>query len=227
VLYLSNNQLTSLPPEIGQLTALGMLYLNNNQLTNLPKEIAGLKKLEVCVLEDNKLQQLPTTMQELRKLRELTLHGNEALGLSAELLGPTYDRSFISGGDPPANPRKILSFYFRIDTRGVALNEFKLILVGRGGVGKTTLVEKLVNDKYRKFPKTPGVKITQWPIKVGRAEARGHVWDFGGQEIMHGTHRFFMTQRAIYLVLVTAREGTEDADAEYWLSLTNPVFCRQ
>jgi len=46
-----------------------------------------------------------------------------------------------------------------------------------------------------------------------------HIWDFGGQEIMHGTHRFFMTERALYLVLISGREGTEDHDAEYWLSL--------
>ncbi len=36
---------------------------------------------------------------------------------------------------------------------------------------------------------------------------------------MHGTHRFFMTERALYLVLISGREGTEDHDAEYWLSM--------
>src|SRR5262249_15050958 len=50
-------------------------------------------------------------------------------------------------------------------------------------------------------------------------DVRAHVWDFGGQEIMHNTHRFFMTERALYLVLISGREGTEDRDAEYWLSL--------
>ena len=86
-------------------------------------------------------------------------------------------------------------------------------------MGKTTLVEKLVTGKFQKFERTPGIKITQWPVKIARAEVRAHVWDFGGQEIMHGTHRFFMTERALYVVLVSGREGTEDQDAEYWLSL--------
>jgi internalin A len=99
------------------------------------------------------------------------------------------------------------------------LNEFKLILVGRGGVGKTTLVHRLVTDKYKEFKRTPGIRITKWPSKVDDEEVRAHVWDFGGQEIMHGTHRFFMTERALYLILISGREGTEDRDAEYWLSL--------
>src|SRR5207248_697025 len=61
--------------------------------------------------------------------------------------------------------------------------------------------------------------ITRWPLKIDGDDVQAHVWDFGGQEIMHGTHRFFMTERALYLVLISPRESTEDHDAEYWLSL--------
>jgi internalin A len=99
------------------------------------------------------------------------------------------------------------------------LNEFKLVLIGRGGVGKTTLVHRLVTGNYKEFKRTPGINITQWPIIIGGHSGRAHIWDFGGQEIMHGTHRLFMTERALYLVLVSGREGTEDHDAEYWLSM--------
>ncbi len=35
------NQLTALPPEIGQLTNLQTLYLGDNQLTTLPPEIGN------------------------------------------------------------------------------------------------------------------------------------------------------------------------------------------
>ena len=46
-----------------------------------------------------------------------------------------------------------------------------------------------------------------------------NIWDFGGQEIMHATHQFFLTQRSLYLLVINGREGGEDADAEYWLKL--------
>jgi Leucine-rich repeat (LRR) protein len=39
---LNNNQLTALPPEIGQLTNLRGLALDGNQLTALPRELADL-----------------------------------------------------------------------------------------------------------------------------------------------------------------------------------------
>jgi internalin A len=100
-----------------------------------------------------------------------------------------------------------------------SLNEFKLVLVGRGGVGKTTLVNRLATDDYKEFQRTPGVHITQWSMTVDSDAVNAHVWDFGGQEIMHGTHRFFMTERALYVVLISGREGREDHDAEYWLSM--------
>ena len=48
---------------------------------------------------------------------------------------------------------------------------------------------------------------------------RLHVWDFGGQEILHATHQFFLTERTIYLLVLSGREGNATQDAEYWLQL--------
>jgi hypothetical protein len=45
------------------------------------------------------------------------------------------------------------------------------------------------------------------------------IWDFGGQEIMHATHQFFLTEKSLYLLVLNGREGDEDRDAEYWLKL--------
>jgi internalin A len=67
-------------------------------------------------------------------------------------------------------------------------------------------------------------------VTVDGEEVRLHVWDFGGQEILHATHQFFLTERSLYFVVLSGREGGEDADAEYWLKLVasfgggSPVF---
>ena len=63
---LSDNQLTSVPTEIGQLTSLTDLYLYGNQLTSVPAEIAQLSLLEQLWLSGNRLKSVPAAIRELR-----------------------------------------------------------------------------------------------------------------------------------------------------------------
>jgi GTPase SAR1 family protein len=41
-----------------------------------------------------------------------------------------------------------------------------------------------------------------------------HFWDFGGQEIMHATHQFFLSKRSLYILVL---DGRRDEKTEYWL----------
>ena len=116
-----------------------------------------------------------------------------------------------------ASPADILDYYFRPKR---PLLEAKLILVGRGAVGKTSLVNRLVYNTFGKEKKTEGIKITGWDMPLpGGERVHLNVWDFGGQEIMHATHQFFLTRRSLYLLVLSGREGSADRDAEYWLKL--------
>jgi len=207
LLSLANLGLKTVPSWVRRLKHLTHLYLDSNDIAQLPDWIAELSELESLDLDGNNLATLPASLAELKALKELSIEENPALGLPSE----------ITDGN---NAKKILDYHFRVVSAiPRPLNEFKLIVVGRGGVGKTTLVHRLVTDEYEEFKRTPGIKITKWPVKIDGEEVQAHTWDFGGQEIMHGTHRFFMTERALYLVFISGREGTEDHDAEYWLSM--------
>jgi len=73
-LSLNWNQLTTLPPEIGKLINLEDLYLNNNQLTTLPPEIGNLKKLKELILSHNQLTTLPPEIGNLKNLNYLALY---------------------------------------------------------------------------------------------------------------------------------------------------------
>ena len=66
VLSLVDNQLTSLPAEIGQLTSLEELWLRDNKLTSVPAEIGRLTSLRGLNLERNQLTTLPAAIRELR-----------------------------------------------------------------------------------------------------------------------------------------------------------------
>ncbi|KAF6327650.1 leucine rich repeat and sterile alpha motif containing 1 [Rhinolophus ferrumequinum] len=77
VLDLHDNQLTALPEDIGQLTALQVLNVEKNQLTYLPHSIGNLTQLQTLNVKDNKLKELPGTLGELRSLRTLDISENE------------------------------------------------------------------------------------------------------------------------------------------------------
>jgi len=219
-LSLHQNRLTSVPPELDQLINLTVLCLDQNQLTSVPEFIAKLVSLERIDLNDNALKALPEFLGFLPKLKALLLHGNEHLGISAEILGPTDQE--VNNGAVPAKPQEILDYYFRV--RGgdrTPLNEAKLILVGFGAVGKTSLVNRLIHNQFDpQSQKTEGIQITPWDVCLNDTETvKLHVWDFGGQEIMHSTHQFFLTERSLYVLVLNGRQGHEDTDAEYWLEL--------
>lgn len=207
-LAIANLGLTSVPDWLLHLKKLTRLHLHGNNLTELPDWLCELHKLEYLDVSVNNLMGLPDSLRQLKSLRTLCVDRNPGLNIPIEI---------IDSG----SAQKLLDYYFRTLTTGTSqpLNEFKLILVGRGLVGKTTLVHRMSSGKFKKFDRTPGINITKWPRKIDGDDVHAHIWDFGGQEIMHGTHRFFMTERALYLVLISGREGTEDYDAEYWLSM--------
>jgi internalin A len=170
------------------------------------------------------LSVLPSEIRHLKSLKGIYLHGNDDLSLPLELLGPTWSEVY-SSKEEPSDVVSILDYYFRAREQSSPLNEAKLILVGFGAVGKTSLVEQLVHGRFDPAErKTEGIAITDWDLRLHDEESvRLHVWDFGGQEIMHATHQFFLTKRSLYLLVLAGRQGREDADAEYWLSLIDSL----
>ena len=216
-LYLQSNRINKISPVIGQLSKLRLLGIHDNHIVELPDTLGNLSNLEELFLSDNQLVEIPDSLTSLHLLKRLYLHGNKELGLPTELLGPTFAESFI---DENTNVGDVFEYYLRIRANGRALNEAKLILVGKGAVGKTSLVKKLIHNTFvAGEAKTEGINIEQWPLEVKGDKIRLNVWDFGGQEIMHATHQFFLTERSLYLLVLNGREGQEDAEAEYWLKL--------
>ena len=65
MLNLSNNELTSLPSSIGDLSKLCKLFLSNNGLTSLPSSIGNLSKLQILYVSDNELTFLPESISQL------------------------------------------------------------------------------------------------------------------------------------------------------------------
>lgn len=217
-LYLGGNQISTIPDSLARLTNLRNIGLSENQISAIPRSLASLKKLEWLDLSENRLTTVPDSLAGLSALSALFLHGNPGLGVPDEILGPK-SREFFNG-KPAKPPREILAYLSGIgDAR--PLNEAKLIMVGQGSVGKSSLVEKLVTGKFKPGKRaTEGIKISDWTCQLSAKDrVMVHIWDFGGQEMMHATHQFFLTQRSLYLLVLNRRQGGIDRGADYWFRL--------
>ena len=106
------------------------------------------------------------------------------------------------------------------------LLEAKILFIGQGSVGKTSLVRRLILNEFRiSETKTDGISIdhlqinNQSDIENQQSKVQLNIWDFGGQEIMHATHQFFLTRRSLYLLVLNSRLTQEENRVEYWLKI--------
>ena len=234
-LYLSGNQLSKLPESLGKLINLAELYLWKNQLSELPESLGKLTNLTLLNLSDNQLSEPLKSLIKLTKLTELYLWKNQLSELP-ESLGNLTNLTLLSLSDNPLlkppievaeeGIEKIRKYFQQLKEEGVDyIYEAKLLIVGEGGAGKTTLAKKIDNPKYKlreREKSTEGIDIIKYSFPILDKEGKKrnfkvNIWDFGGQEIYHATHQFFLTKRSLYTLVADTRK--EDTDFYYWLNV--------
>jgi small GTP-binding protein len=200
-LFLFGNQLTELPPELFQLNNLTSLDLLGNQLTALPPELFQLNNLTSLLLDRNQLTSLPPEIAQLPKLEWLEVSDNP-------LISPPYELA-VQGISA------IREYFAEVEGETKEVAEVKVILVGEGASGKTSLVKQLHGGRFDPHEATThGIRIKQWQPASSCQQIRCNLWDFGGQEIMHATHQFFLSRRSLYVLVL---DGRRDERPEYWL----------
>ncbi|OOG79041.1 leucine-rich repeat domain-containing protein, partial [Flavobacterium sp. A45] len=236
VLNIWSNQIRDISP-LKKLTQLVHLDLSENQISDITP-IKNLLGLEILFLDRNKISEI-NILKNLTQLTLLVLENNlisdfrplEQHIKTINIISETekqYDSEngvFISNNIATIPPvevieqgNDIVSQYFEDAKKyGLkALNECKLIFVGDGGLGKTSLMKKIVGLPFTAETTTHGINKKSWNevINKNQEKIKVNLWDFGGQHIQHSLHQFFLTEKVIYILLLDPRN---DANAMYWL----------
>jgi internalin A len=203
-------------------------------LQRWPSALWKLASLEELYLEDNNLTDFPYAISLLPRLRLLDLRGNQIGELPAWILNlpiPVrwFDGALDEGINVFDNPLQaptpevleqgaisLRAYYGSLGGDRLELGEARLLLVGEGSSGKTSLVRALLGEDFRiDESQTRGVSIRHLELQASRQTSlRLRLWDFGGQEIMHATHQFFLSRRSLYVLVL---DGRRDEETEYWL----------
>ena len=195
----------------------------------LSDDFLTLKNLKYAYLTFSKIKCLPENIDCLPQLRQLYLYKTDierlpiAITKLKYLLRLKLDDTPIAKSVPPEilkqSGKEIVRYIFSQLSNEPKdyFNESKMVIVGQGHVGKTTLLNRLIYDTYVNNGSTEGIDIASWTFTKSGKTYTLNVWDFGGQEIYHSTHQFFLTNRSLYLLVWDAFAEDEYGRIDYWL----------
>ena len=231
-LNLSNNALENIPDTFARLTNLSWLSLADNKLIALPHNFGELRHLQFLDLSKNRLATLPRTFGDLRALQDLSVSANSFSSLPSELGGSPDLRHLEYSNNPlqEMSPellkqgyKAVLAYLRASFSEGTNKWVSKLLLVGQGGVGKTSLLRQLRAEPFDVGEaSTRGIEVSELVVPhptLANVAMQLNTWDFAGQEIYHATHQFFLTNRSLFLLMWNARHGYEQGKLYSWLDL--------
>jgi internalin A len=226
-LELYDNQLRELPSQIGNLKKLEKLELKNNQFKPFPKILLELNLKIMWGATDYYIGGInvygnPFEVPPV----EIVKQGKQAITEYFKALGETeivepaiivqHEIATIQSLEiPVAEIPQTAIQEPRISITPQPLNEAKLILIGDGGAGKTSLMKCLRRETFNpQESQTHGINIQPLKFPFENKEIVLNGWDFGGQQIMHATHQFFLSKRSLYLLVLDSRR---ESQVDYWL----------
>ena len=222
-----------------KLTKLRHLALNHNLIKDV-SFIEHFPELRDLQLERNNIKEFSHAFfQSLPRLKKLKLKQNPIENIPKEIFN-IEDNSFKS----------VLNYFIAASKQRVPNTEAKIIWLGNGEVGKTTLSHQLRKGEFKaQLERTHGILIKEWNIdfnnlpknlkekfkQIVKEENQKNpedqvvlpetislkMWDFGGQEYYHATHRLFFNSNVMYLLVWDDVSNHQDEDLgiyplSYW-----------
>lgn len=221
---------------VSNLFDLEELDLDFNSITNI-NPLTNLHKLQILHLSFNHVSDI-AIISNVKSLKKIGLLFNQIKVIPFQLAKDfqwlkNSDHSYTSANRisllhnplqyPPISvielgPITVEDYYKTSEKFGhEPLSEGRVIFVGDGSAGKSSLIEKTLYNTFEKGrTQTNGIHIEHFQLNhpEDNRELNFHIWDFGGQEIQHAVHKFFFTEGCLYVLVLDNRK---EEDPEYWL----------
>ena len=183
----------------------GLIWLDcrRNEIRDLGP-INGLTALQSLDCSDCRLGDVAVAFWWRESLRDLTLYRTRIPGIPAEVLSQEFNDNCLAS----------LRAHLRdLEAGAEPVSDMKLLVLGNGRSGKTQLSRRLVGDPFQDhWDSTHGIRLTASTLPASGTvpETRLNIWDFGGQDIYHGTHALFVRTRAMFLSVWAKDTETRD-----------------
>jgi len=215
-LNLSRNKISDIS-FLGELTGLKDLNLSGNLITDISfiNKLIELQKLDVS---HNLIEDIRILIPFVEKGLSIGNLYTNAIRVNDNPLPEILIKIIGKGRED------VLNYFEQVEKYGdEPAYEAKILLVGDGGAGKTSLIEKLYNNLYipeeGKEDTTLGVivkpnRFFKHPTLLD-INIKTNIWDFGGQDIQYMLHQYFLTDDSLYVLVLDNRKGNTRVD--YWL----------
>ena len=194
-----------------ELTNLRSLNLTECQIRD-GDFLKGLTNLQSLDLSFNDISNLESFLHLIQKRGQVTLEiGEEGINLYGNPITYPPPEIVVQGN------AAILNYFAERSKQQFKNTQLKLILLGNSTVGKTTL-SRYFREKiyYPAQPTTHGIQNHRWQVpelndldtfqwKPDQKNMEVNIWDFGGQEYYHATHRLFLSRNAVYILVWDAK----------------------
>ncbi len=215
-LNIYNTPVSDLSP-LKDLTNLQQVYVSYTQVSDLSplKDLTNLQQLDVSFMPMSDLSPFKIIIKKGIPVKWRNADGEDGIFVEdCPLTNPPI--AIVEQGNAA-----ILRYWEEQERSGTfTLNEARLLVVGQAGAGKTSLRTKIMNDQAdlpAEDKTTRGIDIETYQFSTEAGPFDLRIWDFGGQNIQHYAHQFFLSDSVVYALVRDERK--EDGGLSYWLNI--------